>query len=466
MHILVFFDTPHQRRYYEAVREAFAANGENVRITCSEYGASGNSNGGPKEQRNDRVGLATWRHLVRKARPIYTKVLIPVRQIRAALRYLPSRSRVVLELFRIKFYRRHIEKILLGKDLSLVVIVEDNAQGLSGIVSNICTNNGIPYVIIPDFIPNPLEPAKYYFDDPSHDINKCPRWIRRLIAQNWIFEFSGKNLLRLPPEEILARKILGIDAIQPWILNAGYAERVLLESEQSKAHYKALGFRDSKLSVIGSPIDDKLRGVYCDREELRRSKLTALGMDPSKKVIVCGFPPDQYSVQSNSYEFRTFEELVSGWFQSLACLRNQFNILIVPHPRLDIAKLRIFEEQTMRVVDDELSSVLPISDLYVTCVSTTIRWALALGIPVINYDCYRYGYGDFSVARGVVEVKDRERFEDTLHNYAGEDARNDLKSKAKEDAGNWGVVDGDFSKRLRSELTAAVKDFKGPTPTH
>ena len=43
----------------------------------------------------------------------------------------------------------------------------------------------------------------------------------------------------------------------------------------------------------------------------------------------------------------------------------------------------------------QCASLVAISDMYVASVSSTIRWAILAGIPVINYDVYQYGYEDF-----------------------------------------------------------------------
>jgi hypothetical protein len=93
--------------------------------------------------------------------------------------------------------------------------------------------------------------------------------------------------------------------------------------------------------------------------------------------------------------------------------------------------------------------LVPLADVFVASISATIRWALALGIPVINYDCYRYRYGDYAGASGMVLVEDEAAFAAALREICLDPkARNGLGDQAGYDSVNWDCIDGRFTERF------------------
>lgn len=83
----------------------------------------------------------------------------------------------------------------------------------------------------------------------------------------------------------------------------------------------------------------------------------------------------------------------------------------------------------------ETSLPVPVADLYFGCIST-MCWALVLAIPVINFNTYRYGCGDFSLAKGSTEVTDIDRFIADLDALLTPGAVDDLKAAASADSDN------------------------------
>lgn len=364
-------------------------------------------------------------------------------------------------------WRNYIDARVFATQPDLIVLLEDNAQGLSGIVAQKARERSIPFVVLPDYIPNPAEPARFYLNDPIHSAETLAGRVVQSLAPRWVLRFDGRRLMRLPAPQILVRWLRKQDCPQPWILNAGYCETIFLESGASLDHYRNLGFKDEKLMVIGGAVEDQLHDVYADREARRRALYRRYAFDHSKPLIVCGFPPDQYTASTEGFEYDSFEDLCSGWFDALERASPDANILVVRHPRLSADILEPYLKRKIRLFDGNLDTVLPLADLYVACISTTIRWALALGIPVINYDCYRFSYGDFTRAKGIREIDSAEGFRRELGAALAPGGLDALTAKARSDAAYWGLVDGGFRARLRDAILTIAASFKGKaTCTH
>lgn len=403
---------------------------------------------------------AAWGNLLRPG------VRFLFRLLGGTLNHLRGRSILYVLLSEYR-WQRHLEDRLFSLQPDLIVLLEDNAEGLTGLVSHAARKRKVPYVILPDFIPNPAEPARYYFNNPLHSADTLPGKLVGLFAPRWILEYDGKRLLRLPANAIAVRLMRGQHCPQPWVLNAGYTEAILLESKASLKHYEQLGFKPDKLRVIGGAVEDGLHAIHLEREQRRKALNEKYKLDPAKPLIVCGFPPDQYTAATGGFEFETYDDLCRNWFAALAEVSDRANVIVVRHPRMKPSALNRYATGGVQIATETLESILPVADLYVACISTTIRWALALAIPVINYDTYRYDYGDFSPAKGCSEVTSLGAFRDEMERLLKPGELDRLSVVASGDADQWGLMDGKFRTRLRDSLLKIRDTYKGlPRSTH
>ncbi|SOE17801.1 hypothetical protein SAMN05877838_2705 [Hoeflea halophila] len=378
-----------------------------------------------------------------------------------------KRQSLAYAVFSETLWRDYLAERLFSRNPDLIVLLEDNAEGLTGLVSHMARQRSIPYVVLPDYIPNPAEPARYYFDNPQHSADSLTGRVIRYFAPRWILEYDGKRLLRLPGNAVFVRWMRGQHCPQPWILNAGYAEAILLESRASVKHYEKLGFFSQKLKVIGGATEDSLHEIALRKDELRRMLDAEYGFSADKPLVICGLPPDQYTAATEGFEFRSYEELCRQWFAALEAVTDRANVLAVRHPRMKAEVFAPYLKGRVRLANRSLDGILPACDLYIACISTTIRWALALGIPVLNYDTYRYDYGDFSSAHGCLEVTSVEAFQQALETMLLPGGLDEIRSAAAADASEWGLTDGKFKERLRDTLLEVRRTYKGrTTPTH
>lgn len=452
MKLAVFLDASHQQKYVRVIRETLAGIPETV-VEAVGPGTEGSGTAAflPRNR------LQTWfgPHAAQRIQRLYERFRI-------------SLSRSIFYVFISDArWRSYVEKQVFGHRPDHIILLEDNPQGLPGIVAQMARDRGVPFSILPDYIPNPAEPARFFYSDPSHSADS---WVGHLILRflpRWSLKYQGKILLRLPAKQILVKQLRKQECPQPWILNAGYCEAIFLESKAMMEHYQRLGFIEEKLRVVGGAMEDKLHDVFSDRETLRHELCDRYGFDSQKPLIVCGFPPDQYNASTAAFEYLSYNDLCEAWFDELCRATPSANIVVVRHPRLSTRVLTPYLKQSIILAEQPIEELLPLCDLYIACVSTTIRSALALAIPTINYDCYRYEYGDFSRAAGIREVDSRERFRATLSESLVQDKLVALKASAASDARYWGVVDGGFRARLREAILEVGRAYQGrPTATH
>src|SRR5262249_44229198 len=127
-------------------------------------------------------------------------------------------------------------------------------------------------------------------------------------------------------------------------------------------------------------------------------------------------PPDQLTTYVGNCEFKTYAELIDGWTSALQVVADRFAIVVRPHPRTAQAALIPLRQAGFALSQDDTAELIPLCDLYVAALSATIRWAIACGRPVVNYDVYGYRYTDYANVPGVLTV---ERVDDFRSLMAG-----------------------------------------------
>lgn len=372
---------------------------------------------------------------------------------------------IIRELIRRQLHVYGAAQMIRRAHPDVVVVMEDNVEGLTGAVTYAARVAGIPFVVLPDYIPNPVEPANYYWETKTHQVRTLLDWLVSRARPKWLYLHKGREMIRLPSATIFAYHLLGCDPPAPWILNSGYAAAIALDSPAMHAHYRRLGFHEAKLRVIGTAQDDKLHERFVHREAGRADLAATLGRAPDRPLILCALPPDQYATgDASSFEYGSYPELIRAWFEELAAVSTRASVVVRPHPRIRPGYLEAMAPDGVHVFWTPTEELIPVCDLYVASVSTTIRWALGLGIPVLNYDCYRYAYDDFSSAKGVAECSERSQFARLLDQLLTRPA--DLAAKSQADKANWGQVDGRYSRRLLALLRDAAESNGSFVPTH
>lgn len=339
----------------------------------------------------------------------------------------------------------------------IIILAEDNIERLSKTLVNEGRKRGIPSIIIPFTIPNPLEPAKAYRD---HKLNQVRSPLDRLVISvypKWQFRIDGRSLIRMPAVTALVLEALGQSSPAPWILNRGNASRIMLDSEAQRDGYLELGFPAGQLSVVGDVNGEVLHRGLSNRRRLLAELLAKHELPQGRPLILCGFPPNQYGGQAEGFEFQSYDQLIEGWMGSFKALSDRANVLVRPHPRLSLSHFESFKIPNVRFTLQPTAELIPLSDLYVASISATIRWAIACGIPVINYDTYRYRYGDYDKVAGVILTESLMDFRAQLARFLEDPlfAAN-LAERQRREMWRWGMVDDKLPERFSALVTELI----------
>lgn len=309
----------------------------------------------------------------------------------------------------------------------------------------------VPSVLVSSTMSNGLEQAEVYGGAPLHHADS--RWQARLAARvfpHWVKTHKGLRILYSRPGRILAMEMLGFSPPNPWVFNSGYADAIAMESEAMVDYYVEAGLPRSNMVLTGSPSDDAMARNVENAAALRAQLYAELGLPPGKPMLLVALVPDFLYVTGGrpQCDFKTYPELVDFFLGSLA-EQSTYNVVVALHPSVKPETMRHLERDAMRIATRRTAQLVPLCDVYVASISSTIRWAIACGKPVLNYDVYRYRYTDFLGVPGVVATEERDEYRHLIRRFATEPQFvEDLRRRQQSVAHRWGRLDGGSTRRL------------------
>lgn len=354
------------------------------------------------------------------------------------------------------FYAKVLYKHL---NPDVIVFGQDFPGSVNALLIKLAKKDDVNTVIVPFAVGTTKEMVESLYDKPEYEVGYSS--LNKIAASKypkWINYYKGKALLRLKGKSIIGLEALGLAPQQPWIPNSSAATKIAVESSSMLEYYKSMGFSEEQLELTGAAYDDLLHLKESESKGTEEKLQKILGLKSDKPILLCAWPTDQYGSRNIPLEFKSYEDLCHAWAASLALVRNvtDYQIVIRPHPVTDLDFLKKILKQyklhkNLTLVDT--LEIVSISDVFVACVSSTLRWAIALGIPSINYDCYCYGYTDFNTGKGTSTIESYSEYENALLQLCGN--QNTYSESQKEQrmvAKEWAMLDGNSLERITGLL--------------
>lgn len=317
---------------------------------------------------------------------------------------------------------------------------------------------GIPSAIVPGWMASAREPAEHNLHNPQFSLDRIANRLFGAIYPQWVYEHEGRKLLRLPAEHALALETLRLAPPLPWILHSGRADVIAVESEAAREYGVREGLPGETIAVVGSRTHDIMSNVISRKEGHRKALLDELSLSDGKRLILCALPPDMISGGGRpGCEFSDFEDMARFWMASL-CSVPGANVVVSLHPSTPPETVLFLHGYGAKISFRPVAELIPLCDLYVACISSTIQWAIACGKPVVNYDAYLYRYSDYVGVPGVLAAETRDEFSAALGKLTADE--NFYRKIAADQAAagpKWGILDGKAGQRILAlfqELTS------------
>jgi hypothetical protein len=346
-----------------------------------------------------------------------------------------------------------LRKRIREQRVALMILPADNRYDLAAYVKA-AHDESIRVVAIPAFMAAANEWAQFVHEDPDYQVERFTNRLAATLYPHWTHPWNGKQLLALPPGEVLARQWLGLAPPRPWTLHSGHVDALAIESEAMRRYCFAEGLPPRQLVLTGSMDHDRMFARLANAPALRAALSAQLGM-PDRPLILTALPPDWlYGRGRKDCQFTDFRELLKFWLGTLTA-SNRYNVVVSLHPSVKRETLAFIEEWGVKIVDVPIATVIPLCDLFVACVSATIQWAIACGKPAINYDVYRFRYPDYLGVGGVINTEDSVEYTVAVQRFATDETfREQLRAGQARSAKHWGILDGKAGERLLELFSA------------
>jgi hypothetical protein len=331
----------------------------------------------------------------------------------------------------------------------LLAVTEDGVGGPVPLVHT-ARRLGIPVLVIPYEFSTLKQPVLSIRSGPRHKDHVINSALRRWVAArypSWALTWEEEPLLRLPAMHVLSFEWLKMAPPQPWAVHGGEADRVAVESPAMQRHYLSLGMPPAKLTLTGALSDDNLYQHMLRRDETRRALFQELGWAEDSLFLLCSLPPD-YTGKRQEACFSNYRDQLTFWIHTLRQL-GRFKVLYQLHPAVTDAEKNFVASLGVPVTTQDPAALIPCCDLFITSVSSIIRWAIACGKPVINFDVYRFDYDDYRDVPGVLTVNETAAFEAEISKLTPcSGYLQDLTDKQRASVKEWGMLDGSSGSRM------------------
>ena len=340
----------------------------------------------------------------------------------------------------------------------IVIFGQDFPFSINNLLIKKAKRAGAKSVIVPFSLGTVRELCESLSGSDLHDADRS--MVSRLVAYlfpDWVNYYKNKRLLRLPPAEIIVSETLSLRTPHPWVPNSTYADVVTMESEESISRALLCGMPDSQLFLTGAPVDDALSAYRRNCQELKSRLLSNSGSAKDstareRRLAVVAWPPDQFGSRLIPLEFSGYEELCGAWAEELGEFqrRGNFTVVVRPHPVTDRELLlKFLSPHGLSVTLQDTAALVAAADLFIASVSSTIRWAIMCGVPVLNYDVFDYQYNDFDSAEAVLTMSTRKVFAEKLDKLLVDASWIDsLRRQQSEVAAHWGALDDGACDRI------------------
>ncbi|MFY7877212.1 MAG: hypothetical protein ACOVQM_17285 [Pirellula sp.] len=347
---------------------------------------------------------------------------------------------------------------------SLIVLPELNWGYSHAILAHYCRANNIPLLIIPYTLAGRQEWVASFRSSPGCQVDGVFRRLLALAFPKWTLQSCEKKLI-LPIRWILSCELTGLIPTEPWVTNSGPFGSVAVDNQITRNFYAREGVEVANWKVTGSIVEDRLYQARSDRENHRERLAAKHKFAKNDRWIVIALPPDQFDVLSvENLQFTDYKTLCRSFVESVVkIVGDRWNVIINLHPRTDRKSVGWLEEAGGLLIERPLEELLPLADVFISSASATIRWAVACGIPVINYDVYGYKYDDFKSYSGVVEAADFQAYQRVLRSMVEDDHwLSSLRGLQQQAANRFFKFDGQSKARMLAFVSELLATSASP----
>ena len=198
----------------------------------------------------------------------------------------------------------------------------------------------------------------------------------------------------------LALEGLGLLPDHPWRFGRSSDASIAVTGFDEKERLQAQGVAPERIVVVGDPSHDQLHALARDCQGLRARLIRRYQLDPDREIIILAAPS---LAEQGVLDRKTQERDLEAMVQALGATGD--NLLISLHPKSDPAAYASLEQRhPARLLAEPLRQALPAARLLAGGYTTTMLWAVLLGIPGLILDFHSHDYPYFQRFAGILRA--------------------------------------------------------------
>jgi hypothetical protein len=196
----------------------------------------------------------------------------------------------------------------------------------------------------------------------------------------------------------------GVLSGNPWFMGSGKSDILCLPNVLLRDHYVSNGVPAEKIRIIGDTSFDRIYQGVEARENLRATLSRKYRLSVNRKFIVCALP--QLAEHGILLWDRHWDEI---HFLCNALTALGHNVLLSLHPKVERNIYgHLATHYNCAILDERLSVALPVADMFVATNSSTVFWAVMLGIKAVVLNYYGVSTKMFNFLNTVTVVTEKQ----------------------------------------------------------
>jgi hypothetical protein len=278
------------------------------------------------------------------------------------------------------------------------------------------------------------------------------RLLDSINGRRWATELDGVAVGIYPIEYVLALNDNGINLPNPWTTHGGCATALAAESPGMLDHYKREGIAESKLRLTGTPYADRITSQLDAEPALRTGYERCDRITAHETSILVSLPPDYHQERGHLSPYESYPEMCRSVARHVTGIPNS-RVTFVVHPAYHLQPDLLAEVGNVNISSEWVIDLIPRHDVFITCGSSTLRWAAACRKPSINIDFYKFRLEFFTRLPGLRTFEDPLPFFEYISTVVQDhEATRIVRQELRNRSTEWGVFDGNGSSNIDSLL--------------
>jgi len=280
----------------------------------------------------------------------------------------------------------------------------------------------------------------------------------RLLYPKWVKKGCFSGAVLFPAGIIIVREFLGMSLRDPWCVNGGYSDKIAVESRAMQKFYDDEGVPRDKCALTGTVYADILYHAMQSDTAYVKAFENAARIEDGVTRILLSWPPSYHAGRAHLCAFDSYEDLTRAVFTHLAGMDN-VKVSVSLHPAASDEARAIIADCGFDLSEEYVIDLIPKHDVFISCYSSTTRWAIAAAKPVVNYDFYGFGLPVYDGCKAVLTMRGFDEYKEALEKLCNDrGCYAEMAAAQKAISAEWGMMDGKNAGRIHDLCVAMVQE--------